>query len=640
MANRFDVATPQKYVNTYVPLPLDAIGALAKDFNDKYTFGQNMVGELDVFSQQLKNAPMDQNLKDSWVKDARMNLNALVEEGQRNHSFANPEFQNKIKNTINILKSDPRVNTILLNKQFYDKWSADKAKCSGGNCNDLDFTFEYDPQHPTGFKQNTGKVYSQSKITPYEASYDTQSKIMSGISPDGYSVDGGYDFTKPGTEFDVESDTYKVYNKTTHKWEGLTRDKVENIAKTSVNLYGNTGAGKYDLQQTLQKYLGSDVYNLNWERLNSLAQQGNSDAQQYVNYFNKKWQNELFSVAIKQIGGKSSVSVDTKEFKMPDNVVATGDAQQIILPGDPNASNVSFYNPNAKTENKIIAYQGAVPGNLPLASSTGLTTSYNKYSSKNINDIIQNDPVAAKYINTSLKLTGKKIDELTPDEQYRVLEAADKIAKYASQPQETSTATHNLTSYDEQVLKAITGQTSDKINTVKDLTNWTGNIYQKDENGNLVKINKAVLADESLVKINKFDPQNPFYFKNNSDPGLKSPFEFKIDGVSYIASNPNYTFESKSGTQSRSSEKANNLQLQDNIINEIHSLSLYDPDRQPMRIESITIPGSGKSYDVLYLPPELDQNDKTGGYLIKELNIKVRTAQETFRAIVEDLGKK
>lgn len=642
MANRFDVATPQKYVNTYVPLPLDAIGALAKDFNDRYVSGQNMLNELDVFGQQLKNAPFDQNLKDSWVNDAKTNLNALVEEGQTNHSFANPEFQNKIKNTINVLKSDPRVNTILLNKQFYDKWVANKANCSGGNCNDLDFTFESDPKHITGFKQNTGKVYSQAKITPYEASYDAQSKIMSGINTDGYSVDGGYDFTKPGTEFNVDTDTYKVYNKTTRKWEGLTGAKVRDIARTSVNLYANTGAGKYDLQKELQSIPGieNNAYDLNWQNLNSLAQKGDPDAKKYVDYFTKKWQNELFDVARKQIGGKGSQSIETKEFKIPENIVATGDSQQIVLPGDPNASGVNFYNPNAQTETKYTPYQEAVSGNLPLATTTGLTTSYNKYSSTNINDLIKNDPTAAKYINTALQLTGKKINELTDSEKNLVLQSAKKIANQASKPQETSTSTHSLNRYDEQVLKATVNNTSDKINNMEDLVNWPSNIYTRDENGNLVKVDKTEFTKDNKVIIKKFDSQNPFYFKQNGDPGLKSPFEFVIDGVSYVASNPNYTFESKSGEQSSASQRANNLQLQDNIINDIYSLSLYDENNTPMRKGSIQLPGSNKSYNVVYVQPELDEKNKTGGYLIEELNAKVNTAQEAFKAIVEDLRKK
>ena len=648
MANRFDRATPQQYVNTYVPLPLDAIGALAKDYNDKYVSGQNMVGELDLFGQQLKNAPMDEALKQSWINDAQTNIKALVEEGQKNHSFANPEFQNKIKNTINMLKSDSRVNTIMLNKQFYDKWVADRAKGIG---NDLDFTFETDLSHPTGFKQNiicqggscSGKVYNQAKITPYKDLYETKSKIMSGISEDGFSSDSGYDFTKPGTKLDIGADSYTVYNKQTRRWEGLDKRKVEAIAKTSVNLYGNTEAGKWELQKDLdqlfkQKNINRSAYDYDWQKLNALSQNGDKQAQQIVNYFNQKWTNDLFDVARKQIHSKSSSSTDTKEFKLPEEqIISTQDTQHITLSGDPNASNVTFYNPNP---NVYVGQPGALSGQTPLAITTSGSTPYNPYNSKDLANVIKTDPTAAKYINTAMNLAGyEDVSNLTPQQQYDIMQSAQKLANYAKIPKEISTNSQSLSSSDDVIVKGQLNKTADQIKTFEDLKNWSGEIYERGENGKLIAKDKSSFNDDALVKIRKYSSQNPFQFANPNISGLGSPFEFVINGTSYVASNPNIQFKTQSGNESAKSTKANYEQLMDNLENQIYSLSLHDDQQTPMRIESINIPGSDKEYKMLYVPRELDNTNNKGGYVIKDLNVQVSSPKEAIQEIAKDIKK-
>jgi hypothetical protein len=105
------------------------------------------------------------------------------------------------------------------------------------------------------------------KVTPYDNPYEQKAKIMSGINDSGYIKSDGYDYSQ-GLKVGPNGD-YLAYSKKTGGWEGVSGDKVKQVADVSADLYGNTTAGKYETQKLLRdKYgFGDAAYNFDYNTI-------------------------------------------------------------------------------------------------------------------------------------------------------------------------------------------------------------------------------------------------------------------------------------------------------------------------------------------------------------------------------------
>jgi hypothetical protein len=313
MANRFDVpyGNRQDAISTFVPLPLNEIGELAKDYSNRYKQGRALPGSMDLLAQKVQAAPMDYELKRKWLEESHKAISEITDKATE-RDWADPGFQRRVQAKIMERANDPVLNTISGNKKWFDD-EYTKYASNKDNAQDLDFTLEKDNHHPTGFKQNLdGKSYSGLKVTKHSDPYKQKAEIMSHINESGSLINDGFDYSK-GLQVGPDG-TYTAYNKTTKGWEGVSKNKVDEISRISTRLYGNTDAGKYEIQKYLRDYndFGGEAYNWDYNRLQAEANNGNQVAIQLLNEVNNRFKNDLFDVGAKQIGGKYTRDIDSQ----------------------------------------------------------------------------------------------------------------------------------------------------------------------------------------------------------------------------------------------------------------------------------------------------------------------------------------
>lgn len=314
MANRFDVNRPQnfQYTSQYVPLPLHEISNMAQKYSDRYHKGKAIPSQLDLLASKIQAAPMDYALKDKYLKSVHAELDPLVQSAKP-EDWANPQFQDRLNQTIMKHASDPVLNTIASNKKWYDD-EYTKYKSDPKNSKDLDFTLEMDKSDPydTGFKQNTeGKAYSGINNTVYKESYDDTAKIMSNIPASG-GKSGVWDFTKTRT---INNGETEVYNKSTNSWDAVTDADIKRVAQASTPLFGRTDSGLYRIRKALAPIYGAQVQNLDYDTLHQMAESDYSgESMKRFNEVNDMLYDDLARTGFKQIFHKKSYDQDiTKE---------------------------------------------------------------------------------------------------------------------------------------------------------------------------------------------------------------------------------------------------------------------------------------------------------------------------------------
>lgn len=315
MANRFNTlqGNREDFQSLFVPMPLDAITNLAKDYSDRYKTGQSLPGKLDELAQKIQVAPVDYDNKQKWLTEKSKELEDLVSNAKET-DWADYGFQRKIQSVINKAANDPVLNSFNINKSFWDKYQADKAQ---GDKNDLDFTFEHS-NHPTTYKQNPyGQIISGAKITPYHNSFDIQSNLMAGIKESGINKDPYIDYSKAT----VSGDGFKVFDGKTQSYIGINETKVGQIAQGQVNAFAQSTAGKYRIQEYLKNIgFGNDAYDYDWNKLQNLASK-NPVLKQIYDNLDKTFFEELYNTGARQIGGittdevKQDVIADPKSSK-------------------------------------------------------------------------------------------------------------------------------------------------------------------------------------------------------------------------------------------------------------------------------------------------------------------------------------
>lgn len=439
--NRFDTVRPEnfRYMSTYVPAPLAEMADLAKDYSTRYRQGKQLSNELGMLASKVKAAPMDYELKNQFIQDANKQMQGLVDTAKP-EDWANPDFQDKMRNTLGQIASDPRLNTIQSNKKWFDD-EYTKYKSDPKNSKDLDFSLQTVPtsgpgSHPTGFKQNLeGVSFSGLNVTPYKESYDDTAKIMSNI-PSNSKEGGVWDFNHTKT---INNGETQVYNKTTNKYETVSPEQIKQVAQISTPLFGRTDSGLYRIRKALAPIYGSKVQNLDYDTLHQMSEQDPSgETMKRFNEVNDILYDDLYRTAFKQAFKKTSYDQDiTKETD--NNAVAknklsreqglvqsleTGNTLELVSPDYKELKNSGLTNENGEIDFVKLStkLKGTKAGDKEagdrIASSGGWLNLNLGSNEKNINeDITKVTKVAKQAINTIGKdkveeLLGKPISEL------------------------------------------------------------------------------------------------------------------------------------------------------------------------------------------------------------------------------------
>jgi hypothetical protein len=305
--NRYDQPIGQRYVSTYVPLPLEEIGQMAKQYSDAYKTGQALPHQLDQLDQALKAAPIHYEKKKALMDKYHKEMNSLVDNAKP-EDYAKPEYQQKINNLVYQFKNDPEVNQILNTKQWWDK---EYVPYVNNDKNNRSLIYGIH-QNPDGSYKQTNQEISKLMTTPYEDRHKAAWDIIGGIEKDGSLKEAGYDFSQPmrvgpGGE-------YYAYNKITKGWEGVSKGKLGEVVGHSIKSYGDSNAGKHHLQDMLRPYIGDSAYSLDYSTLERKAQEDPNYAQ-VLGQVNKAFEKHLFDTGFKQIGGKSTFRLDNMTLK-------------------------------------------------------------------------------------------------------------------------------------------------------------------------------------------------------------------------------------------------------------------------------------------------------------------------------------
>lgn len=307
--NRYDQPTGQRYVSTYVPLPLDEIGQMAKQYSANYKAGQQAPHALDQLDQALKAAPIHADKKKALMDRYHSSMSEIVDKA-RPEDYAKPEYQQKINTLVNTFKNDPEVNQIINTKAWWDK---EYIPYVNDDKNNRSLIYDIHETSPgSGQYNQTMNEVSKLKTTPYEDRHKAAQDIVGNIKESGYLKEAGYDFNKPmkvgpGGE-------YYAYNKTTNGYEGVTKGKLGEVVNHSIDLYGDTVAGKHHLQDLLKPYIGDEAYKLDYATLKRTAQD-DPRAAQMLKGIDQEFQKHLFDTGFKQIGGKSQFHLDNMTLK-------------------------------------------------------------------------------------------------------------------------------------------------------------------------------------------------------------------------------------------------------------------------------------------------------------------------------------
>jgi len=312
MASRFDVNRPEnfQYTSQYIPLPLEAISNMAKEYSTNTAKGKAIPSQLDILERKLEVAPKDYAKKAEVFKNAHNILNEHIASAKPG-DWSKPEFQNKTQTIIAQLASDPIFNSFAINKKYFD---THKTK----NPNDLDFTYERDPNDPFGttYKQDmTGSIIAEPKITEYDDPTAAKTSIMAGIKDSGYLIKHGIDYSK--TDKVGANNDYNLYQGLTEGKSGVGDPRIAEIARSSTDVYGNSNAGKWETQKLLRDDydFGSEAQNWDYARLKREAYSGNEVALDIYREISDKYARDMYLIGAKQRDENITKTLDQTTLK-------------------------------------------------------------------------------------------------------------------------------------------------------------------------------------------------------------------------------------------------------------------------------------------------------------------------------------
>lgn len=239
MANRFNQlqGNREDFQSLFVPMPLEAITNLAKDYSDRYKAGQALPSEFDQFASTVKYAPIHENLAKSWMQEANKEIFDVVANAKEN-DWADYGFQRKVQNTINKYKYDPRLNTI---RNTYDYWTKEGEKTLGSQ--EYQSGIQLDKfKNPDGsWKQTDQSVHNIEYFKP-EDYIKTVKELMD--KPEAYGSDSGSGISKDNQGYFIIKNQKKEY---------ITPEQIEFIAKSNLQNYVNDVGGQYRFRKLLDQ---------------------------------------------------------------------------------------------------------------------------------------------------------------------------------------------------------------------------------------------------------------------------------------------------------------------------------------------------------------------------------------------------
>ncbi len=245
MANRFDsneLRGPQDY-RVYVPQPLEAISALAKDYSEQYKAGQALPSQLDLLESKIQAAPVDYQNKATLIKEARQALQGITD--TPNINYADYGTQQKIKNVIGQYANDPRLQSIQSN---YNKYTTQylpylNSKDAQKDLVLTDLLDRSQNRHSTGYKQlKPGEILSDLDYIQHQEHLPDVMKIMDKPTASGESL-SNITHDKTGNYFLLKDGSKKK----------ITGDDIDRIAEANVENYANTPGGSFRLSKILNQ---------------------------------------------------------------------------------------------------------------------------------------------------------------------------------------------------------------------------------------------------------------------------------------------------------------------------------------------------------------------------------------------------
>lgn len=233
--NRFDKPRGQEYVSTRVPLPLDFIAGMAKDYSDKYHAGKasaDKLGEMVVD----KYAPIHQELANQYNQDVNKKLNDLVN-NTKPDEWAKPDFQYKVNKIKQGLLKDERLGAI---QNTYNYWDKEGQKYLNSDDYSQNINLQEWKNSDGTWKQTNKAVQNIDHIKYQNHILDVKS-IMDNISVEGTPINS---ISNDGSGYFTMVNGVKEY---------IPEPKIDSIAGQNVNNYAGTPGGRFRFSQLLHR---------------------------------------------------------------------------------------------------------------------------------------------------------------------------------------------------------------------------------------------------------------------------------------------------------------------------------------------------------------------------------------------------
>lgn len=313
--NRFDRSQGQQYTSTYVPMPLEQIGDLAKQYQGHYQTGQALPQQLDILGQAIKAAPVDFENKARLIDEYKGRLGEIVNTAKP-EDFARPEYQQKVNSIIYQFKNDPRVNAITNNKEVFDKVYTPYLSSKDAK-KDLILTNVMSKEHSSGYKQmKPGESLAPLDYITHEDSLKGAKTIMDDIKIDGKSLSGIGEWAKDNNYF----------LKSTGHEKQILEAKVRNVAKANIGNYAENSEGRFRFK-TLLNQVGLDPH-MSYSDF-KYAENIDPKIKQAID---SELENDLFNYGSKQIFKDVESSYDVKGNQLRLHA-AKKDINESITPG-------------------------------------------------------------------------------------------------------------------------------------------------------------------------------------------------------------------------------------------------------------------------------------------------------------------
>lgn len=267
-SNRFDTSEHQNYVSSYIPLPFQEIAALGEKANKNFADGKKAEADLGILGAAVKAAKPYEKDRENFIKGANKELQTLVDEAKGD--YGSKDFQAKANALITKFKNDPKIQAFAETKEAFDNWQ--KAKLTG-NAKDLDYTYDMDPNDPTGtnFRQRDvlkEGVYNN-KITKWADWGTAADQAVGKVAASGNQNIGNLNLGNTK----IEGGT--LYERRGNSWVGVTKNKLEGVVEATVPVYAASEGGQNHLETILQKEFGfgQNAYNVRYMDIDNAAKQ-------------------------------------------------------------------------------------------------------------------------------------------------------------------------------------------------------------------------------------------------------------------------------------------------------------------------------------------------------------------------------